>query len=278
MQSCKSCTEAWGGTERASASCRLDPHAAHLHLPAAYAPQVTGEPLRARHYGKPHAAPYLLAEQLLLRQAQALGLEAAPAEAAHAGAPQQGPHQARTPLPFSGIYAVGAWGLLGWGSIPVAPPPCRGCSWCGCSWCGGRAAPGEDASAPAPHPHTSPLGTFHIRYGFHEERGGGGTSAKGTEDGRAAAPHPPCCCRGQPGGGCAGRQRCGRALGVVPRHQDRRGACQLQRRPRPGAGAKCRKQRRPGVAALALPLLSRSTRVLLTVPSLVRALFLRCCR
>ncbi|PSC67257.1 HAD-superfamily subfamily IIA hydrolase [Micractinium conductrix] len=69
--------------------------------------KVTGEPLRARHYGKPHAAPYLLAEQLLLRQAQALGLEAAPAEAAHAGAPQQGPHQARTPLPFSGIYAVG---------------------------------------------------------------------------------------------------------------------------------------------------------------------------
>ena len=92
---------------------------------------MTGEPLRAHTFGKPNPAPYLLAEQLLLAQAQELGLGVPPGavEAAaaagrvvaagtdHAGGTgaasaeqhqQQGRQQAaRTPLPFSSIFMIG---------------------------------------------------------------------------------------------------------------------------------------------------------------------------
>lgn len=85
--------------------------------------QVTGEPLpHVHHFGKPHPAPYLLTEQLLLRQAQRLGVEGAQAAAQAAAAAGEvvvagggsssgdgggeARHVARTPLPFSAIYAV----------------------------------------------------------------------------------------------------------------------------------------------------------------------------
>lgn len=102
-------------------------------------PQLTGEPLpHAHHFGKPHAAPYLLIERLLLQQAQQLGIEVPePAEEAVLAAAEAGrvvssssgsedigragssssgggssggsssTQRARTPLPFSAIYAVG---------------------------------------------------------------------------------------------------------------------------------------------------------------------------
>lgn len=72
--------------------------------------EVTGRPLKAHHFGKPHAAPYLLAEQLLLAQAEALGIDMLPPAAESAGdhaAGTAGGQLARTPLPFSAIYAVG---------------------------------------------------------------------------------------------------------------------------------------------------------------------------
>ncbi|KAL4440223.1 hypothetical protein ABPG75_003224 [Micractinium tetrahymenae] len=70
--------------------------------------KVTGKPLKAHHFGKPHAAPYLLAEQLLLAQAQALGLELPEGpEAAPSSSGGSSMQHARMPLPFSGIFAVG---------------------------------------------------------------------------------------------------------------------------------------------------------------------------
>ena len=110
--------------------CSLTPHPPPCPRPS----QLTGEPLpRVHYFGKPHAAPYRLIEQLLLRQAQRLGLglpqEAAEAALAAAEAGSEahwssgssggssgssgnsgggsGTQQARAPLPFSAIYAVG---------------------------------------------------------------------------------------------------------------------------------------------------------------------------
>lgn len=87
-------------------SCAMHPRTAVL--------QVAGEPLQAHYFGKPNLAPYLLVEQLLLAQAEALGLElpaaATSAAAADSGAGAGVHHSgqlARTPPPFSAIFAVG---------------------------------------------------------------------------------------------------------------------------------------------------------------------------
>lgn len=70
--------------------------------------QVTGEPLRARFFGKPHAEPYRLAEGLLVQQARALGFEQlTPPAAANESQPLAGDGAGQQPLPFSAIYAVG---------------------------------------------------------------------------------------------------------------------------------------------------------------------------
>ncbi len=94
--------------------------------------QLTGEPLpHAHHFGKPHAAPYLLIERLLVQQAQQLGIEVPePAEEAALEVAEAGgvvsssssssgssgsssssgsgsAQRVRTPLPVSAIYAVG---------------------------------------------------------------------------------------------------------------------------------------------------------------------------
>lgn len=72
--------------------------------------KVAGEPLRAHHFGKPHATPYRLAEQLLLAQAKALGVELPDAHqqpGTDSGGSNGGAQPASGPLPFSAIYAVG---------------------------------------------------------------------------------------------------------------------------------------------------------------------------
>lgn len=77
--------------------------------------QVSGQPLNAHFFGKPHAAPYRLAEELLLAQAAALGLVPPTAEAALPGLDSGAELAAQTstaaldgiPWPFGAIYAVG---------------------------------------------------------------------------------------------------------------------------------------------------------------------------
>ncbi|KAI3431576.1 hypothetical protein D9Q98_004626 [Chlorella vulgaris] len=77
--------------------------------------KVSGQPLNAHFFGKPHAAPYRLAEELLLAQAAALGLVPPTAEAALPGLDSGAELAAQTstaaldgiPWPFGAIYAVG---------------------------------------------------------------------------------------------------------------------------------------------------------------------------
>lgn len=67
--------------------------------------KMTGHPMHAKTvFGKPNPEPYTLVEQLLLQQAQDLGLvEVPPADAAGA----VGAELSSEALPFSSIYAVG---------------------------------------------------------------------------------------------------------------------------------------------------------------------------
>lgn len=76
--------------------------------------QLAGAPAPHVHYfGKPNAAPYRLAEQLLVRQALQLGLlegaaaEAAAEAAAGSSGSDGGAAAAAPSLPLSAIYAVG---------------------------------------------------------------------------------------------------------------------------------------------------------------------------